>query len=414
MILLAMSTHPPQSGSDTLPSESQPTSIGTDEVTILPPKEQSTVSNITPDAVEGQDQQSTTLLTTSDPEENLTEEQSQKVDPANPLVASPLLDQRFPVQVYTEETFGQKLSHWGPTITSFIFIFLTYFIWYNGQKLSEQQVDLQRQQTNLQVQQAQLQTERSTAELADMRSKFFNDLTATDENKKTLAEIGLAGHGLKAMGVVHLALGVEQGEIRKSGVNVVYRLFQAEMKPEGRAQLLQQLINEFDSPNEILHMGVAQSLVKIEPLLNPKERQQVIDFLQECIPPQSTCSNQEGRDTIQEAAKFVSAKDINSTLYLLAIIQCPRCGDGWLQAMLKLETAAGEMQPSQRASLRIKIEQLRREVLESLREHVSDEDLAKGTGFERFMKKGQMSIDFEEFKRKVDEEFNTLLQSLNE
>jgi hypothetical protein len=344
---------------------------------------------------------------TSDPaeprsEESATRSGSRKLiskDIAPHLFAS---GERLPIDVSEKESFGKKLSHWGPTITSIASIVLTMFVWVNARKLSEQQITLQKKQT-------ELQDEQVKAEVADMRTKFFNDLTSTDENKKTLAEIGLAGYGVKAMPVVHLALGVEQGEIRRSAVNVVYRLFQAEMTMDGRKQLMDQLIREFDSPNKTLHTGVVQSLVKIEALMNSNERQQASIFLREKLPPQSTCSEQEGREMVQEAAKFFSAKDTNSVSYLLAIARYPKCGDGWLQAMLKLQESAREMPLPPRSDLLEKIKQLKSDVLKDLREQISDEDLAEGTGFARFGQKGQGSISFMEFRQRVEEEFNVLV-----
>lgn len=323
--------------------------------------------------------------------------------PAQPVPIA----ERIPVHVSTEETFGQKFGHWGPTATSAASILLTIFVWFNAKHLSEQQIELQKQQTKLQSAQVQ-------SELAVMRSKYFDDLMARDENKKTLAEIGLAGHGADAMPVVHLALGVKEEKIRESAVNVVYHLFHAQMKPEGRQQLLQHLMGEFNSPNKYLRIGVVQSLVKIEPLLEPGERQQVMDFLDANVDPRHLCSDQEGRDTVQEAAKFVSNLNADPTTYLLAIARCPRCGDGWLQAMLKLSTTAISLTPAQRVHLRQRILQLRREIPEHLRENISERDLAAGTGFVLFRSSEQTAITFDEFKRKVEEKFDALLKSLGE
>lgn len=290
------------------------------------------------------------------------------------------------------------MSHWGPTIIGVISVVLSFYVWSSGKKLGEKQIELQREQVQ--------------TELADIRSKFFDDLTATDENKRTLAEIGLAGHGQKAMPVVHLTLGVEQGDIRKSGVNVVYRMFQAEMKPEGRSLLLEQLEQEFGSPNQYLRTGVIQSFVKIEPLLDQAERQRVTKFLKERVDPGRICSDEEGRNTIYQAALFTSDKNTDFS-HLLAIIQCPRCGDAWLQAMFRLGAIKDKLSTQQRADLQQKVVEIRNEVLSHLRETVSDEDLATG-GYANFIPKGQISIGFNDFKRRVEDEFDTLIQSFGD
>jgi hypothetical protein len=315
---------------------------------------------------------------------------------------------RIPVQVYTEESVGYKVNQWGPTITGVVSIIassiLALFVWHYGKTISEQQLKLQTQQTTMQTEQVQ-------AELADMRTKYFDNLTSPDENKRTLAEIGLAGYGQKAIPVVHMAMGVEQGEIRESATNVVYRLFQAEMKPEERWKLIKFLMDEFDSPNKNLRIGVVQSFVKIEPLLSTEERKHITSFLGARVIPQEICSDQEGRETIQEAAKFFGTE--TKTEYLLLIARCPRCGNGWLQAMLKLDTISRELSAAQRTELQSKITEIRRTALEHLRDNITDKDLILGTGFAEFMSKGEVSISFEEFKRRIDEEFNRLLQTLS-
>lgn len=331
---------------------------------------------------------------------------------------------RFPVQVYADETLSQKIAHWGPTVIGIasiiITIAVTLFVWYQGDKLGKQQVELQNQLVQ--------------AELNDMRSKFFNDLTVADENKRTLAEIGLAGHGTKALQVVHLALGVEQSDIRKSAVNVVYRLFQAAMNrsekdemlyrlmkefrlvqtttnSSERDEILNHLMKEFKSPNKNLRMGVVQCMVKIEPLLTPPERLRVTNFLLTNVDPGNICTDREGRETVQEAAKFFNANNAESTRYLLAIALCPKCGDGWLQAMYKLGAVLEELPPAQSAALQTKLNELRAEVLGSLHEKVSEEDLNKGAGFSKFLQKGQERITFEGFQKRVQEMFDEIIQS---
>lgn len=316
------------------------------------------------------------------------------------------LRERIAIDVHDEESFVKKWSYLGPTLTSIASIVLTMVVWVSAWKLNEQQIELQRRQT-------QLQEEQIKTELADIRSKFFNDLTSADENKKTLAEIGLAGHGLKAMPVVHLALGVEQEDIRQSAVDVFYTLFLAEMTLPGRQQLLGQLENEFQSPNKFLHVGVVKSLVKVEPVMNSVERQQVIKFFWERIPPQNKCSEPEGREVVLEAAKFLNARDVNAMPYLLTIADSPKCGDGWLQAMLTLNASVVDMSEAQRAEVVERIKQVRSEVSRSLREQVSEEDLAKGTGFKAFKQGTELKISFLEFRRKVKAELNDLIQQLS-
>jgi hypothetical protein len=284
-------------------------------------------------------------------------------------------------------------------ITSVASIVLTLFVWLSAKQLNKEQIALQEKQT-------QLQSEQVKAELADMRFKFLNDLTATDEDKKIPAEIGLAAHGRDAMPVVHFALGVEQQNIRKSAVSVFHRMFQAAATFEERNQLLADLMAQMESPNKTLHMGIVQALVKIGPLLSTDERQRVIAFLQENVRPGSVCSDTEGRSRVKEAATFFWAKDTNSIPYLLTVARYPRCGDGWLQAMLKLEDVA-RMQPQKRAELLTAIGQVRTEVLNSLRENVSDEDFVNG-GFREFIPEGKLVISFEGFKRRVEDEFNRL------
>ena len=139
-----------------------------------------------------------------------------------------------------------------------------------------------------------MQEKQTEAELSDLRVKFLNDLTAKlndltakDENKKVLAEIGLAGHGLAAIPVVSFALGVEQVEIRSSAVNVFYRMFQASIGFAERDALLTELMNQMMSPNKNLRTGIVQSLVKVGPLLNPAEHRKVITFLESKVPPRT-------------------------------------------------------------------------------------------------------------------------------
>jgi len=328
------------------------------------------------------------------------------------------LRDRLPIQILNEETWIQKFGHWGPVVMGAASVLLTLFVWQGTKTLTNkqieldaQQVALQKQQVALQSQQTKLQNDQIEAELADLRFKFLNDLTATDENKKTPAEISLAAHGLKAFPVVHSALGVEQGDIRRSAVNVVYRLFQAEAEA-GRKELLKKLEGEFTFPNQILHTGVVQSFVKIEPLLNPEQRKNIITFLQEKVVPQTVCSDQEGRETVFQATLFIGSKRADAIPYLISIVNVPKCGDAWLQAMLDLQLSAAKMSTQERADLREKITQLKRELLDRLELHVSMEELAAGGGFASFANKGAFTIEFGDLKKRIEKEFDTLISQL--
>ncbi len=321
------------------------------------------------------------------------------------------LPKRFPLQVFMEETWGQRMSHWGPTITSLFSIGLAFVVWNSAQELSSKQVDLQERQLNLQAQQTLLLNHQVTSELADTRAKFLNDLMMTnDENKRTIAEIGLAGQGANALPVVFFALGVEKDEIRRSGVDVFYRMFQNE-SVEGRGSLLDQLIKQFEAPNRILHTGTVQALLEIGPLLNSTERQKIIAVLLQKFPPENVCSERDGRDLIREAATFVKASDPGALSLLLPIAAHPRCGGGWLQAMIKL-SAVGATDTQKRAEVLTKIDQIRTQSLASLRTTTTDDDLISG-GFDSFVEAGQVRVSFESFRRRVELEFDRLKVSLS-
>lgn len=321
------------------------------------------------------------------------------------------LGDRFPLQVFSEETNLQKLAHWGPLVMGVASIVLTIFVWRNTEKLSSQQVALQAKQVELQDRQNQVQNHQAEAQLADLRFKYLNDLTATDENKRTPAEIGLAAHGLEAFPVVHYALGVEPGDIRNSAVNVVYRLFQAE-KDEGREQLLSHLRDEFAFPNRNLHTGVVQSLVKLELLLNPEQRKTAIGFLQEKLAPQSVCTTQEGREAVLEAAKFVGSKHADAIPYLTSVIGVPACGDGWLQGMYNFENLAPKLSVDERSLLREKVSEIKKDVLAGLEQKINRQELGEGAGYAGFLNKGEVTVQFEVFKTRIEKEFDTLISQL--
>lgn len=320
--------------------------------------------------------------------------------------------ERIPVQIYNEETPLQKLSHWGPVLTGAVSIVLAFVVWVNTQELTSLQLELQKQQVELQNHQTRLQSEQVEAELADLRFKFLADLTATDENKKTPAEIGLASHGLKAFPVVHYALGVEQGDIRRSAVNVVYRMFQAESN-DGRETLLTRLMGEFTSPNKTLHTGVVQSFVKIEPLLKPEQRKNVLGFLNQNVNPVTACLEQDGRETVFEAAKFIGSKSTDAIPYLLSIATVARCGDAWLQAMYNLQSIAGEVQTDDRAALRQKVEQVKAGVLEQLPKNITEQELTTGYGFAGFVKPGEVGMELDDVKKRIEKEFDALIVQLS-
>lgn len=328
------------------------------------------------------------------------------------------LHDRLPIQIFNEETKLQKFGHWGPILIGVASVFVSAVVWQGTKvltnrqiELDAQQVALQKRQVDLQSQQTKLQNDQIEAELADLRFKFLHDLTATDEHKKTPAEISLAAHGLKAFPVVHSALSVEQGDIRRSAVNVVYRLFQTEAEA-GQKELLQKLKDEFAFSNKTLHMGVVESFVKIEPLLSPEQRAQVIAFLGEKVVPQNVCSDQEGRDTVFQAALFIGSKRVDAVPYLVSVLKVPRCGDAWLQAMLNLQLSTANMSVQERADLRDEMTQLKGELLDRLDQYVSYEELALGAGFTRFTNKGVVGIEFGDFKKRLEQEFERLISQL--
>jgi hypothetical protein len=307
------------------------------------------------------------------------------------------LRERVPLQLFNEETRLQKLSHWGPTLTSIASIILTVFVWLSAQKLTQQQVDLQ--------------TEQVQAELADMRTKFFSDLTSKDETARTLAELGLAGHGLKAFPVIHMTLGVEQGDIRESGVNVVYRLFQAQGTLDERSNVLSRLMNEVNSTNKTLHTGVVQSFVKLAPLLHPDERETVVQFLQVRANPRDRCSDDEGRNMLHEAVNFFG-NDPGAVSQLLTVARYPQCGNGWIQTMLNLNSAGTQMSAPERADLVQKVDQIKAEVLSNLPQSVSAQSLDPPTAFGAFLKPREVDLTFDQFRTRVIEEFDKLRRSL--
>ena len=318
---------------------------------------------------------------------------------------------RIPIQVFSQESRLQKFGHWGPMATAVASLFLTLFVWHNTERLTNRQIDLQAKQLEIQNQQMQREGEQVEAQLADMRFKFLSDLTATDENKKTPAEIGLAAHGLKAFPVVHYALGVEQTEIRKSAANVVYRLFQAEAEA-GREELLKTMMREFGSPNKTLHTGIVESFVKLEPLLNPQQRRNVVGFLQQSVVPRNACSDQDGRELVFEATKFIGSKRADAIPYLMSVASVPLCGEAWVQSLYSLQSFAAEMSPQERSDLRARIEQVKKDVLDHLDQSITTQDLAEGAGFTMFSKPNEVGISFEQFKKRVAKAFDALTSQL--
>jgi len=328
------------------------------------------------------------------------------------------LSDRIPIQLFSEESFLQKLNNVGTTMAAIASVILTFFVWHYSRQLAERQIELQAKQTeiqsrqlDIQKQQTQREAEQAEAELADLRFKFLSDLTATDENKKTPAEIGLAAHGLNALPVVHYALGVEQADIRKSAVNVVYRLFQAEDET-GREKLLNKLMGEFHSPNKTLHTGIVQSFVKLEPLLTPQQRHELVGFLEQTVVPQNACSDQDGGELVFEATKFIGSKRVEAIPFLLSVAHFPICGDGWRQALYSLQLFGGEMSPEERADLRRQIEEVKKDVLDHLDKTVSKEDLIQGAGLAAFSNGNEVGITFEVFKKRVAKAFDALTAQL--
>jgi hypothetical protein len=397
-----MPIHPPESGSDTPPSVNPQTNTGGGTPVNHPASGQGAS---TEDKTAGATSREPSPPRQKERQQDVTETagpDSKNAPAAGKAPAAERAPRRLHVQHRAEETWEQRLSHWGPTVTStltsIISIALAFVVWQSGKQLGERQVKLQEEQVQ--------------AELADMRTKFFDDLMASDENKRTYAEIGLAGHGQKAMPVVHLALGVEVEAIRESGANVVHRLFQSEVTPEGRWQIIRKLTEEeFNSPNKNLRLGIVQSLVRIEPLLEPDERQKVTGFLEQRVIPEDACYP-EGREMVRQAATFFSDKNPRRTDYLLKIARVPRCGQGWVQTLVKLRTVADQLAPPQRAELRESLVRLKDEVLGNLRRSVSDEDLKAGIGFGQSMQNGRLVVNFEVFKQEVEKQFAELLDDI--
>ena len=152
--------------------------------------------------------------------------------------------------------------------------------------------------------------------------------------------------------------------------------------------------------------------MKIEPLLNPEQRKNIIAFLQEKVVPQTVCSDHEGRETVLQATLFIGSKRADAIPYLISIVNVPRCGYAWLQAMLDLQLSAANMSTQERADLREKIIQVKRELLGRLEVHVSMEELAAGGGFASFAKKGAFAIEFDDLKKRIKKEFDTLISQL--
>lgn len=311
--------------------------------------------------------------------------------------------QRIPIHLFDEESRLKKLSYVGPVILGGASIVLTLMVWLNTKTLTTKQIELQQKQT-------ELQAEQLAADEADMRTKFFNDLTSAEDDKKTFAAISLAGHGLKAMSVVHLALGVESGIVRESAVEVVHILFQSGSL-EDRNKLLERLKREFEYPNERLQLGVVQSYVEIEPLMNSEERGQTMQFLQERI-LQSRCSQALGRDVVHEAVKFFGAVDPRSLQYLVMISESPKCGSGWKQAIQNLVEIAGSLPASQRVDLQKQFQAKTSEVLKKLREQFTDAELADTSGFGIFG--SESNVTFVKFQEKVKEEFSRVELALSQ
>jgi hypothetical protein len=155
-----------------------------------------------------------------------------------------------------------------------------------------------------------------------------------------------------------------------------------------------------------------ESFVKIEPLLKPEQRANIIAFLQAKVVPQTVCSDQEGRETVFQAALFIGSKRSDAIPYLVSVVNVPKCGDAWLQAMLDLQLSAPNMSVQERTGLREKMTNLKRELLDGLDQYVSKEELATGGGFTSFANKGAFALEFGDFKKRIEEEFDTLISNL--
>jgi hypothetical protein len=313
------------------------------------------------------------------------------------------LPQRVPLQIFNEETWVQKLGHWGPAVTGLASLLLTGFVWVKTAELTERQVAIQDAQLQLQKQQSEAQT-------ADTRFKFLTDLASPEEKTRTSAEIALARHP-QAFPVVHYALGLENDDIRKSALNVVYRLFQGETK-DGRDALLNRLMKEFESPNKTLQTGIVQSFVKIESLLNPDQRRTVINSLQQNVAPQKSCTELNNREVVFEAANFVSSNRVDAMPYLLTVANVPRCGDAWIQAMYNILSFVPGMSAEERFRLREQIQQIKKDALDHLDRTAVEQDLAAGAGFAAFLSDGEVAATFEAFTKRVEKEFDALIAQL--
>ena len=115
---------------------------------------------------------------------------------------------------------------------------------------------------------------------------------------------------------------------------------------------------------------------------------------------------------VRQATTFFSDKNPRRTDYLLKIARVPRCGQGWVQTLVKLRTVADQLAPPQRAELRESLVRLKDEVLGNLRRSVSDEDLKAGIGFGQSMKDGRLVVNFEVFKQEVEKQFAELLDDI--
>ncbi|HKO62107.1 MAG TPA: hypothetical protein VJV03_13165 [Pyrinomonadaceae bacterium] len=323
------------------------------------------------------------------------------------------ISNRVPIQVFVEESIGQRVGHWGPVFIGFLSFLLAAVIAVNAYFLNQRQIALQEQQNELTRKQNELHAAQSKAQLADMRFKFLNDLTDPDENKKTSAELSLASHGVNALPVIHFALGVEQPDIRDSAVNVVKRMFQAASIAE-RKEILDALTADFSSPNKLLHAGIVQSLVTIQPMLNADESRLITKVLDERFPPETVCADPEGRSLVKHLARFFPIKDAASLPHLMKIASCPRCGDAWSQAMIRLKSAANILPNEKRHELAIQLDSIEKEAMKDLRTKVTDEDLESG-GFQVFYDdSGSGSLAFEDFEKRVAEEFRQLREYLKQ
>jgi hypothetical protein len=253
-----------------------------------------------------------------------------------------------------------KIGYLGPTLTGLGSLVIAGLVFYYGNKLNNLQIQLQTQQTELAARQTEINEAQKRAAISDMLSKFFTDLTDTNESKKTFAAIGLAAHGEDALPVVKLALGVEQSPIRASAVDVVVLLFQS--GSINRAKLFDELMSYLESPNLQLRRGVLECFFRMgNQLKQEEEGQKIIQYLNEKVNPDGQCWNEGDEQILLGAAKLLSNwPRIDSRDYLLRIARTFNCKrSAWFQALESLPEVTRPLGKNERQTIIKHLEELR-------------------------------------------------------